>query len=349
MWNFNTELSEIDKKMAFININHIKKINHWGIETQLLLHEKTNKKDQFIVEARLTDKNTKNYFYQWNNFPIAQNDQLKLNVLEDTTIRLIVREYAKQTLFIDDEEPISPNDTIYLNIQTNGQIISGKQSFELSAIGNNKTEYLNKNFKFHTKQLNTEGTQNSFIGGYEILVNNWDQLQDLSSIVNKHPVPITFEVKTITEQFSLLFKWMNSLDLNLYIILFLMIVVAIINMASTLIVMIIEKTNLIGILQALGLNNTSLKWVFLSHAFHLLTKGLIFGNILAISISLLQQKFHFFTLNPKTYNISYVPIEIVWSDVILINIGTIVTCILALLIPAKFATKVETIKAIKFD
>ena len=128
-----------------------------------------------------------------------------------------------------------------------------------------------------------------------------------------------------------------------------MILVAAINMISALLILILEKTSLIGILKALGLANGKVRNIFGYVSLHLLIRGLIYGNIIGIGLCLLQLQFKFATLNPATYYLEYVPINFSLIHVILINLGTIATCLIMMLLPTLILNKITPIKAIRFS
>ena len=128
-----------------------------------------------------------------------------------------------------------------------------------------------------------------------------------------------------------------------------MIIVACINMITALLILIIERTNMIGVLKALGSKNGLIKNIFMNHAFYILILGLIIGNVLGIGLCYIQQYFKVITLPRETYYLSFVPIAINWWYIIAINIGTVAICMLSLLLPVRLISKIEPVKAIKFN
>jgi lipoprotein-releasing system permease protein len=120
-------------------------------------------------------------------------------------------------------------------------------------------------------------------------------------------------------------------------------------MITALLILIIERTNMIGILKALGSRNQLIKRIFLNHALYILVLGLLFGNIFGLSLCFLQDHFKLITLPQETYYLTYVPIEVNWLHVLAINAGTILICMMALLLPVRLINKIEPVKAIKFN
>jgi len=155
-----------------------------------------------------------------------------------------------------------------------------------------------------------------------------------------------FSIKDLYPQ---IFEWLNLQDMNVIIILILMIAVAAINMISTLLILILEKTNMIGVLKALGASNRSVRRIFLYNASFIIGRGLLFGNILGISLALLQYHFQLFKLDQESYYVPYVPIQLDVLPVVLLNVGTLVLCILFMLIPSYVIMRISPVKAIRWD
>ena len=128
-----------------------------------------------------------------------------------------------------------------------------------------------------------------------------------------------------------------------------MIVVATINMIVALLVLILERTQMIGILKALGANNWNIRKIFLYNAGFLISRGLLFGNLIALALLFLQKTFGIIKLNPQNYYVSEVQVDINFLHILLLNLGTIVICLLVLLIPSYIITKISPVKAIRFD
>lgn len=185
------------------------------------------------------------------------------------------------------------------------------------------------------------------VGGFEITVDHFEVVDYINKRI-LDLLPIDLLSVTVKDQYPEIFEWLSLLDVNSQVILVLMILVAIINMISALLIMILERTNTIGILKALGMNNTALRKMFLYQAAYLIGTGLLLGNILGIGLCIFQHHTHFFSLDEQAYYVSYVPIDIGLVEVILLNIGTGIICLLALFIPSGLVSRISPIKAIRF-
>ena len=128
-----------------------------------------------------------------------------------------------------------------------------------------------------------------------------------------------------------------------------MVVVATINMVVALLVLILERTQMIGILKALGANNWMVRKIFLYNAFYLIVRGLFWGNLIGIGLLLIQKYFGIIQLNPENYYVNVAPVYLDWTYILLLNLGTVFICLLVLLIPSYIITKISPVKAIRFD
>ncbi|MCX6233547.1 MAG: ABC transporter permease [Bacteroidetes bacterium] len=186
------------------------------------------------------------------------------------------------------------------------------------------------------------------VSGFEVLIDNFRDLDKVAEEVYSH-VPFNLDVQTIRQLYPQMFDWLALQDMNVVIILVLMVVVAGITMISTLLILILERTNMIGILKALGTRNWSVRKIFLYNAAWLIGKGLLWGNFFGISLCLLQQKFGLIRLPQESYYVSVVPINLdVWT-VVLLNVGTLLICTLMLIVPSYIITRITPMRAIRFN
>jgi len=185
------------------------------------------------------------------------------------------------------------------------------------------------------------------IGGYELRIADFDQLNETAKFIDSI-LPIKLKDYTVVESYPNIFDWLNLLDVNTQIILILMTIVAVINMISALLIMILERTTMIGLFKAMGAANWSIQKIFLYNAAYLVGLGLLFGNLFGLGVGFLQLKTHFFTLDPESYYMSFIPIQFDLSDVVLLNIGTLIICLLVLIIPSMLVSRITPVKAIRF-
>ncbi len=186
------------------------------------------------------------------------------------------------------------------------------------------------------------------VAGFEISINDYKKIDDIGYEIDAL-IGQGLVAQTIKQTNPAIFSWLDMMDMNAIIILVLMVVVAGINMMSALLILILERTNMIGILKAMGAGNGSIQKIFLYNAVYLIGKGMIWGNVFGISIALMQKYFGIFKLDPTAYYISQIPINLSILHIILLNSGTLVCCILMLIIPSFIISKITPVKAIRFS
>jgi lipoprotein-releasing system permease protein len=185
------------------------------------------------------------------------------------------------------------------------------------------------------------------IGGYELRVADFSQLEKADDFLSDK-MPLKLKSYVISESYPTIFEWLKLLDVNAQVMLVLMLIVATINMISALLIIILERTSMIGIFKAMGAGNWTIQKIFLYNASYLIGIGLLLGNIFGLGVSLFQFRTHFFKLDEASYYMKFVPIQIKWTDMLLLNIGTLVICLLVLIVPSMLVTKITPVKAIRF-
>ncbi|SFS29908.1 ABC transporter permease [Lutibacter maritimus] len=186
------------------------------------------------------------------------------------------------------------------------------------------------------------------VGGFEVLITDFNEIIPKSNEVYMQ-TGSTLNSESVVEKYPSIFEWISLFDNNIYLIIVIMILVAGINMITALLVLILERTQMIGILKALGSSNVSIRKVFLYNAAYLILKGLFWGNLIGLSILFIQKYFGVITLNPETYYVSEAPIYLNFGYIILLNIGTLILCLLMLIIPTIIISKISPVKSIKFE
>jgi len=185
------------------------------------------------------------------------------------------------------------------------------------------------------------------VGSYEIYVKNFEQLDATAKTVQDKLQP-DMKLEKITDTFMGLFDWLGMLDRNMVIFLTLILFVACFNMISILLVLMLERTPMIGVLKALGSSNWQIRNIFLWSGFSMIFKGLIYGNIFGIGICFIQKYFKVIPLDAANYYMNTVPISLNWWVIFLLNLATISLVALVLIIPTFVITRIEPVKAIVF-
>jgi len=198
----------------------------------------------------------------------------------------------------------------------------------------------------HIQKLNN--WKPSQIAGFEVLVSDFKDIDNMGHKVF-NLVSYNLNARTIKQLYPQIFDWLELMDTNVLIILILMVIVAVITMISTLLILILEQTTLIGLLKAMGAPNWSIRRIFLMKAAWLTLKGMFWGNVISITICLLQIKFHFLKLPQETYYMAFVPINLNPMHVLLINTGTLLICTVMLVVPSYIIARIQPVKAIRWE
>lgn len=283
--------------------------------------------------------------YQWSNikeylisgklpdFSKDLNQEVLISQFLANRLNLQVGD-SFNTFFIKEDQNKLPN---IRRFKITGIFNSGFQEFDATyVIGDIR----------HLQRINKWNPNE--VGAFEVFVNDFNNIKTIGEQVYEQTAS-TLDTKTIIEKYSYIFEWLQLFDFNIIIILVVMIVVATINMVVALLVLILERTQMIGILKALGADNWSVRKIFLYNAFYLIVRGLFWGNLIGISLLLIQQHFGLIKLNPENYYVNQAPVYLNLGYIMLLNLLTVTVCFLVLLIPSYIITKISPVKAIRFD
>ena len=242
------------------------------------------------------------------------------------------------------------NDTIAATfLKTTSSKLPSNRKYSICGIYNSGFAPFDKNMMIgdirEVQRLN-KWTENQ-VGGFEVLLNNFDDIEEKSEQIYRD-ISGTLNANSITNLYPTVFEWIKLFDNNVWFIIGIMILIAGINMITALLVLILERVQMIGILKALGSHNASIRKIFLYNASYLILKGLFWGNIIGLSIIGVQYFFKVITLNPETYYVAVMPVHISIGVILALNIGTLVLCFLMLIIPSFIITKINPSKSIRF-
>lgn len=188
----------------------------------------------------------------------------------------------------------------------------------------------------------------STIAGFEILVDNYESLEPATEQVRDN-IAVNLNAQSIRELTPQIFSWLDVLDVNALIIIVLMVFVSMINMMSALIIMILDRANMIGTLKAMGAPSVSVGGIFLLHSARLIVYGMLIGNAVGLALCWLQYKFQFVSLDQESYYVKTVPISVDWGQLALLNAGAVVVILVSLLLPALIIARISPVRAIRFS
>lgn len=312
-------------------------------------------KDQYpfiIIPALLSTK--KNFHgvllkgvddqYNWESMETFITEGNKLTPSGDTLLpELLISKNIASKLKIKVGDKVILN-FIYSDIQT-------KKRFEVCGIYNTGLEEYDRRFGLihmaHVK--NILGWGNHQIQGLEILVEDIEDMDIIADYIYYDILPSEYYAETIRSKFPSIFEWLNLQDLNEKVILILMIIVAIINMITVLMILILERTHMIGILKSLGMTNRIVRAIFLYKAAYIITAGMAIGNIAGLLLVFLQMQYGFIRLDEANYYLDTAPVVFNVTTILWLNLGVIIITLSSLIIPTVLVTRIHPIKALHFE
>jgi lipoprotein-releasing system permease protein len=224
------------------------------------------------------------------------------------------------------------------------------RDFRVCGIYNTGFSEFDNNLAFvdlkHLQKLNYWG--NNEVGAYEIKIKNFDDLAMQTERVQEL-LGYNYRVIPVDEEYSNIFSWLGMVDVNGIIIITLMLLVAGVNMITALLILILERANMIGLIKSLGMSNVKVRKVFMYVSMRLLWKGLLYGNLIGLGAVLLQYYFQFVKLDSEIYYVEHVPVIVNYLYFLLLNIGIVICCLLMMFFPTLILTRLTPVKTLRFD
>ncbi len=350
---YQTGLEEYDQKLVFCRLPEVQKMNDFGIKTKIVIDDKLSN-GKIVLKAGVEGKAT-NLLYDWGAGPDIYGG-FYLPYLSDTNFRLIV--YQSDPL----KGTQTPIDTSYIQINCSQEFVTSSSLLQdengqliKESIGINSYQMTSNLASVQVTETEGLGTGRNFVSGFEVQIADWNDLKQVEdgirSVIEMRPNENNelMQVSSILDTERDLFAWLSFLDYNVYIIIFLMLLIGVINVGSAMLVLIVVRTNLIGMLKAMGARDWSIRKLFLYQAAHLIGRGLLFGNSVAFLLCFIQVKFAILKLDPLVYYLDKVPMEMNPMSWFLVNLVTFVVCMISLIVPSYVVTKISPTKAIRFN
>lgn len=344
--NFSFETIPISKKQGFIDdVQRLESVKHIQVYATKAGIIKSGDQNQGIVLKGIGPD------FDWSFFKanLIEGDHFELT---DTGLcnSVLISKYISSLLQLEVDSTLK-----VFFIDEKGRLRG--RPLTVSGIYDTGYEEFDKTFALvdikHIQKLNA--WNEDLISGFEIMLHNYSFLEE-TTIEIRNMVAYTYnedggklKVENIREKYSQEFGWLDLQDINVWVILIIMTIVAGINMISSILILILERTNMIGILKSLGTQNWSVRKIFLYNAAFLIGKGLFWGNLIGIGLSLLQLYFNIVPLDPATYYIDTVPINFNILHILLLNAGTFMVIVAMLIIPSVIITKISPVDAIRFN
>ncbi|UTW60619.1 ABC transporter permease [bacterium SCSIO 12741] len=328
----------ISKNQSFYpsleDLPQVKKIQVYALKEGII---KTTEEIQGVL-AKGVDTDFDWSFFQQH---LKEGSLLEINDSAKTNQLMISSTISKKM-------QIHLHDKVVIFFIQNGK--SRPRKMEVVGIFNTGLQQFDKNYVLmdikHIQKIN--GWEADKVSGFEVLLNDYEDLLAANKEVYE-TIPPHLNATPITTQYPEIFGWLELQDMNIVVIVVLMILVCGINMITALLILILEKTNMIGVLKALGAENWSIRKIFLYMAGLLISRGLIVGNVLGIGLLVLQDQFHLVKLPQESYYIDHVSVNMDIPAFILLNIGTLILCLIMLILPSIVISNISPVKSIKFN
>lgn len=327
----------IDQKF-YPDFNDVEGVSHiQAVATKFGVIRTETDFEGIIVKGLGTD-------YNWNYFKEYLTKGRLPNFNDSLNSEVLISEYLANRMNLEVGQKVS---TYFLRDDSDRPLL---RVFEITGIYDSGFQEFDELYLLadirHIQRLNK--WEKDQVGNFEVFIDDFDQLDRKGDEVYENTGSF-LDTQTIKQKYYAIFEWLSLFDFNIALIIGIMILVAGINMITALLVLILERTQMIGILKAMGTTDWGVRKIFLYNAGYLIIKGLLYGNVIGLGLLLAQKYFKLFPLDPQTYYVTEVPIYIHWDYILAVNVGTLILCMLMLLIPSIIISRITPVKAIKFE
>ena len=341
--NFDNNVSQVSVKPIpknqdfYPNFETVREVNHvQGVATKAGIIRTETDFEGVVVKGVGKD-------YKWENFDGYIKEGRLPNYNNDLNSEILISEYLAKRLGFSLNDKVV---TYFLKNDTKFNI----RSFKVVGIYNSGYEDFDKAYLFtdirHIQRLSK--WKDNEVGSFELFIDDFNNLDD-SNIEVYENIPPSLDSNSIADKFGNIFQWLDLFDMNIAGIIGIMILIAGINMITAILVLILERTQLIGMLKAMGSTNKSIRKIFMYNATYIILKGLFWGNLFGLSLLAIQHYFKVVELNPSNYYVNSAPVYITLKHILMLNVGTLILCVIMLWLPSYIITKIAPVKAIKFQ
>lgn len=326
---------QLDLYPKLMKISGVKAIQVYGIQPGIVKGK--NDLDGIFLKGIGSDFNWK-FFKSY----LLEGDIIELSP-EIASNEIII---SKQTAL---RLKLKTGDNFRLFFVKNGTML--KRNFKIRGIYKTGLEEYDSKFALVDirKVQQLQGWKTNEIGGYEVFISDISDIDILAEQIYTDVLPPHLNVQSIRDKLPEIFEWLSLQDINEVVILSLMIVVAIINMITALLILMLERTRMIGILKSLGSTNWSIRRIFMYYAAIIASRGMLWGNITGIIICLLQKYGHFIKLSEENYYLNEAPILLQLNHILFLNLGTLFVIILFLILPTWLITRISPVRTLRMD
>ncbi|XLS28431.1 ABC transporter permease [Flavobacteriaceae bacterium M23B6Z8] len=283
--------------------------------------------------------------YKWDLFEAYLVEGRLPDYSGDLNTEVLISDYLAKRLNLK-----LGDDFFSFFLKEDGGKIPNQRKFKITGIYDSDFEEFDATYIFvdirHIQRMNKWDKDE--VGGFELFVDDFSKIREIGNQIYGKTLS-TLDSKSIVDKYDYIFEWIRLFDFNIAIIIGIMILVGGINMITALLVLILERTQMVGILKALGTVNWSIRKIFLYNAGYLIIIGMFWGNVIGIGVLLAQKYGGFIKLDPATYYVDKAPVYLDVTHILLLNVGTLILCLTMLLIPSYIITRITPVKAIRFE
>lgn len=284
------------------------------------------------------------------------SDDYKSEVIEEflqdgETIKFSPEEESRDLIISEmtaNRLEVKLGDNVIINFAKDRKVL--KKRFELKGIYKTGLEEYDKKFAYCDLRVVQEvlGWTEQQITGYEVFLDHVEDANIIADEIYENHLPLGLYAETIQEKRPNIFEWLGLLNINVRIIIILMIIVSIINMATVILIFILDRSHMIGVLKSVGFKDWTVRKIFLLQSIWLLLKGILIGNIIALAILFIQHYGKIIKLDEASYYLSYAPVDFSLSQILMINLIVIVVTSLTMILPTYIISRIRPIKVLEF-
>ncbi|MFI5204441.1 MAG: ABC transporter permease [Flavobacteriales bacterium] len=334
---YRTGLEDMDSRFVYIDLGIIQESNAWGLEINPGFEVVDDNRVSIKLRAR---GGTGNYRFYTRGYTLP--DSFSIPLQGDNIEIILTDEHITEKPLFNDLSFTCP-DTLFIQFRDSlVSTTSDKKDWELF------TTLRSKSKTWNVFLANTTSSHYRYAAGYAVVLDGLQELEEAATAIER-TLPPEQGIRTVEQEYENIFNWLELIETNVFVIIILMIIVAIINMVSALLVLILERARFIGLMKTLGSTHGMLRRIFLILSFRQLVSGIILGNLLAVGLLFLQQQTGMLKLNPETYFVDTVPFLFDISSWITINLVTLGSCLVAVLLPTWLISGIRPVKAIRMQ
>ncbi len=329
---YRTGMEQVDHQVVVVDIAHLQRFAQWGLAAEILLSDTTIGRSRALRAEGLAFGGDRDHTFTWPGTGLQGKGP---HLIDPAMLDL---QGGRLTLVVHDASGTLP-DTAWARLTFHGlrhltdQDVTNLPVFDSCTV----------------ERGGGGGSHHRYVGGIEVDLAGFERLDEVENLVYDEVLEPDQRLTSVRERSPEIFAWLELLDTNVIVVIVLMVIVAVINMTSALLLIILERTSMIGVLKALGATNGQVRRIFLLDGAYILGIGIMAGDLLGIALALVQRWTGWVRLPVESYYVDVVPVDLAPLPILLLNAGTLLVCVAALVLPSALVTRIAPARAIRFD